>query len=333
MKAFSRVVAILFVTLTLATCRREATTPQTSSPTQPAKSLQHVTLATSTNLWCALPLIAKDRGYFQEEGLDVAINIQDGGRYCMDALLGGSAQFANVVETNIAYLAFTGNKDVRVVANVVDSTSMAVVAWKTSGIAKPEDLAGKRLAFTPATQGEIFAARFLKKHGVPLDLKTVRKLPPKAIPAAIGAHEVDAASTWEPFVNAALKAMGNDGIVFRDPDAHRGYMHVAVRDGWAQQNQQAVTAFIRALKKADEFGRAHPDEAKTILAKQTKLDITTINAIWDYYNMHLTLDRPGLIAATTAVGQWIKESQPDYAPKPLPDYSPYYDDRYFRAAQ
>ena len=109
-------------------------------------------------------------------------------------------------------------------------------------------------------------------------------------------------------------------------------MHVAVRDGWAQQNQQAVTAFIRALKKADAFRAAHPDEAKAILAKQTKLDIATINAIWDYYNMHLTFDRQGLTGATTAVGQWVKESQPDYAPKPLPDYSLYYDDHYFRAA-
>lgn len=327
-----RAVAVFLVTLILAACR-EATTPQTTAPAQPARSLQHVTLATSTNLWCSLPLIAKDRGYFQEEGLDVAINIQDGGRYCMDALLGGSADFANVVETNIAYLAFTQNKDVRVVANVVDSTSMAVVAWKTSGIQKPEDLAGKRLAFTPGTQGEIFAARLLKKHGVPLNMKEVRKLQPKAIPAAVGAHEVDAASTWEPFVNSALKAMGSDGIVFRDPDAHRGYMHVAVRDGWAQQNQQAVTAFIRALKKADAFTAAHPEEAKAILAKQTKLDPATISAIWGYYNIRLSFDRAGLVTATTAVGEWIKESQPDYAAKPLPDYSLYFDDRYFRAAQ
>jgi len=327
-----RVGTFLFLaaTLLISACKQEISSPPLPAAPRPAPALKHVTLATSTNLWCTLPLVAQEKGFFKKEGLDVGINIQDGGRYCMDALLGGSANFANVVEVNIAYLAFTGNTDVRVVGNVVDSTSMAVVAWKTSGILKPKDLKGKRLGFTPGTQGEIFAARFLAKNGVPLDQANVRKLQPKAIPAAVAAHEVDAASTWEPFVNAALRAMGDNGIVFRDPEAHRGYMHLAVRQGWASQNGDSIVAFLRALSEADKFVAAHPDQAQQILAQKTTLPLATIQSIWPYYNIHLTFDRPNLVNVTASVGSWIKESQPTYSGKPLPDYSQYYDDSYYR---
>lgn len=335
MKRGLGVVALVFATMISVGCRREASVQpgSTSTPAvqaQAPRELKTVSIATSTNVWCALPLIAKERGFFEENGLDVKINIQDGGRYCMDALLGGSVDFANVVEVNVAYLGYTGNEDVRVVANVVDSTSMAIVGWKTSGINTPKDLENKRFGFTPGTQGEIFAARFFAKNGIKMGAANIRKLQPKAIPVSIGAHEIDAASTWEPFVNSALKAMGGNGVVFRDPEAHRGYMHLAVRQGWAQKNRGQVVEFLKALKEAEEFISGNPNEAQAILAQKMGLDLPTVKSIWNYYNIRLTFDRPRLVDATTAVGTWIKQSQESYATKPLPDYGRYYDDSYFQ---
>lgn len=290
-----------------------------------------VRLSTSKNVWCSLPLIAKNRDYFKEEGLDVSVYYTDGGRYCMDAVISDSADLGTIVETNVSYLAYTGNPDIVVVGNVVRSTSIAVVARKSSGIEKVEDLVGKRLGFVPAMQGEIFANRLLKKHGISLDSVEIRKMQPKAIPPSLVAGEIDAASTWEPFIHSCVRALGDDAIVFRDPEVHKGYMHLAARPEWARKNPNTVQAFLRALKKAEEFARDHTQEAQALLSKEMNVDLSIVEAIWPHFEIGLTFDHDEILGAIVAEGVWIEETQKNFKGKPLPDYSVYVDTSYFDA--
>ena len=249
-----------------------------------------VRLSTSKNVWCSLAIIADVKGFFDAEGLDVDVSYTDGGRYCMDALLSGSAEAGNIVETNVSYLGYTGNRNIVVIGNVVESTSVAIVARRSSGIGELGDLVGKRLAFAPAMQGEIFAHRVLAKHGLDIGQINIQKLQPKAIPSALDSGAIDAASTWEPFVYACTKALGSDAIVFRDPLAHKGYMHLAVRRDWAEKNPDVAKALLRAFQRAGDFVRQHPDEAKKILVEQMHVDIDLVNAIWPHFNIALTMD-------------------------------------------
>lgn len=260
----------------------------------------------------------------------MTVNIQDGGRYCMDALLSKSADLGNVVEINVAYLGFTGNQDAVVVANVVESTGMAIVARKSSGVRAPADLAGKRFGYTPGTQGDLFAHRFLEKHKIDTKSMEMQKLQPKAIAPAVGARGIDAASSWEPFVNGCLRAMGDDAVVFRDPDAHTGFMHLAARKERAAQNPDTVKRFLRALRKAQQFAADHPEEAQVILAKEMNLDLETTKTIWPYFRLELTMDKMALVGVTERVGNWIQRSQENYGDKPVPDYRVYFTDEYFQ---
>lgn len=297
------------------------------------ESMKKVTLATSKNLWCSLALLAKSQGYFEQEGLDVNINIQDAGRYCMDAVVSKSAEFGTVVEVNVAYIGFSGNTNVTLVATVVESVDSAIIAWKSKGIQKPQDLAGKTLALSPGTTSDLFAHRFLQNNGIKHEAVEIRKLQPKAIQAAIVAREIDAASTWEPFVQNCRKAMGEDAVVFRDAVAYTGFMNVAVRREWASQNADTVRAFLRALKKADKFIHEKPVEAQTILAKEINLDIEIVRAIWTNYEFKVALDEARLGAAITSEGQWIHQTQEGFTEKAVPEYSTYLDGGYLKSAR
>ena len=293
---------------------------------QPAK----VTLATSKNMWCALSLIAYEKGYFKDEGLDVDLKYLEAGRYCMDAVVSGSADFGNVVEVNVAYLGFTGDENNCIIGTIVSSTSSAVVARKSSGISRPEDVKGKRLALSPGTTSDIFANRFLAKYKYTNRDVDVRKIQPLAIQGAVVAKEVDAASTWQPFVYNISKALGDDAVIFKDSTIYIGYENVAVRRGWAAKNPQTVTSFLKALRKAESFVKDNVSESQTMISRAINLDSAIVKATWGEYNMSLTMDDGTLTDAIGSIGRWI-QTQEGYVDKPLPDYHKYFDRSYFDA--
>ena len=288
-----------------------------------------VTLATSKNMWCTLPLIAKGKGFFADEGLDVSVTYLDAGRYCMDAVVSKSANFGTVVEVNVAYLAFTGNENVSIVGTVVESVGSAIVARKSAGVQKPEDLKNKKLALSPGTTSEMFAFRFMQKHGIDSASVDLRKVQPLAMQATMVERGADAASTWEPFVFNIRKGLGEDAIVFKDPEAYIGYENVAVSRDWAQSHPELVSAFLRALKKAEIYINEHTEEVQALIAKEINLDLETVKATWGDYKIRLTLDDKTLVDAISAEGEEIRRRQEGYGSKPLPDYKRYVDLTFF----
>lgn len=304
-----------------------------SKPVTEHDRSKKLTLATSKNLWCSLALLAKTQGYFQEEGLNVDLNFQDAGRYCMDAVVSKSADLGTVVEVNVAYLGFTGTKNVSLVGTIVESVDSAIIARKSAGIETAQDLTGKKLALSPGTTSDLFAHRFLDSNRIKENAVEIRKLQPKAIQAAIVAGEVDAASTWEPFVHNCQREMGENAVVFKDAAAYTGFMNVAVRRDWAAQNPNTIRAVLRALKKADQFIHAKPTEAQEILAKEINLDLEIVRAIWPNYEFKVGLDRERLNSAIKAEGEWINKTQQGFTDKPVPDYAPYLDEQYLTELQ
>lgn len=296
------------------------------------EGLQKVTIAASKNPWTSLVLIADKKGFFAEEGLELSIAYQDGGRYCMDALVAKSAEFATIVEVNVSYLGFTGNKNVTVIGSIVESTSTGIIARRSSGIQNPEDLRGKTLAYSPGTGSELFAIRFLEKHGIQPDEVDMRKMQPKAIQGAMIANEVDAACIWDPFIENSRRALGQDAITFFDPDVHLGYMHVAVRRDWAAEHPEEVYAFIRAVKRAEEFVATNPAEAQTIVAERAAMNLELVKSIWPLFRFDLFMDPTNGAETAKSVAALIKKNNPDFSDKPMPDYSQYFDDQYYRKA-
>ena len=305
--------------------------PTDNTVTFPTKELTQVTFATSKNVWSSLPLVAKEKGFFEEEGLEVSFAFQTAGKYNMDALISKSADFATVVEVNVAYLGFTGDEELSIIASVVESTSCAILADRTAGIDEPADLIGKELGLSPGTGGELFAYRFLEQHDIPRDKVSIRNLQPLAIQPAVASRDIPAVATWEPFIFNSKKALGDDAVVFRSPEAYTGYMLLGTRKEWASKNQETVSAMLRALSKAAEFITSDPMEAKSFLAKELGVSDELIEDIWPFFNIALTYELEKVHTATRDVGVLVNETQDSFKDKDLPDYSTYFDDSFFES--
>jgi sulfonate transport system substrate-binding protein len=290
-----------------------------SSGTNRPAQIEKVSFATSKNAWCALTILAQKKGFFQEEGIDADLEYVQAAKLAMDALVGGSSQFSNVVETNMAFLGYTGNENVEIVATHCESHDGAIVARRSAGIERPQDLEGKKLGILQGTTSQVFADRFIEKYGIDPLKVTIVNLTPVAVQSSMLTKEIDAGSVWQPFVSNIEKQLGTDAIVFSDKDVYTAYMNIAILKDWAQQHPQTVVRVLKAHIKAEDFAKTSRDEAIAIVAQEIGLEKDTLGQIWNEYVYHVDI-KPELLKEIQAEGAWIQKSQPQFQGKPIPSF-------------
>ena len=180
----------------------------TSAP--PARAAEKVTVGIGgVALMVYLPTaLAKAKGFFEEEGLDVEIlDIKGGGSQAASALIGGSVDFsANAIDHAIK--AKVQKKDLVAVHSHVRLAMMAlVVADKHKGEIKSiADLKGRPLGVTsPGSQTHMILGYLLAKHGVKADDAQIIGAGGNTMGLAIEKDSVHAGMMLDPFFTAFLK--------------------------------------------------------------------------------------------------------------------------------
>ena len=108
--------------------------------------LTTVTLADATSPYSAPIYVADKKGFFKEEGLSVQITTFTAGRLCLDALLGGKADFAMVADTPIMRIGFANPTNIAILSTIAESdAAIKFIARKDKGINGPADLKGKKI--------------------------------------------------------------------------------------------------------------------------------------------------------------------------------------------
>jgi NitT/TauT family transport system substrate-binding protein len=153
-------------------------------------------------------VLAKAKGYFAEEGLDVEIlDIKGGGSQAASALIGGSVDFsANAIDHAIK--ARAQGKDLVAVHSHVRLPVMGlVVANKYKGEIKTiADLKGRPLGVTsPGSQTHMVLGYLLAKSGVKGDDVKIIGAGGSTMPLAIEKDSVHAGMLVDPFFTVFLK--------------------------------------------------------------------------------------------------------------------------------
>jgi ABC-type nitrate/sulfonate/bicarbonate transport system substrate-binding protein len=290
-------------------------------------SPQKISIATSKNPWSALTIIAHKKGFFKEQGLEVDLQYVQAAKLAMDALISGSTQLSNVVETNVAFLGFTGSKDISIIATHCEAHDGAIVGRKDAKILTPKDLEGKKLGVLQGTTSQIFADRFIEKYG----LKNVQivNLTTVAIQSSVVSKDIDAGSIWQPFIYNVQKQLGDNAVVFADTDVYVGYFSLAVQRNWAKSNPKLVEKALQAHIKAEEFAKSNPDEAIALVAEEVGIDKAALGQFWNQYVYRVQV-KPDLAREIAKEGDWIKNTQPQHKGQAVPTYDWAIDDSYLR---
>jgi taurine transport system substrate-binding protein len=138
-------------------------------------------------------------------------------------------------------------------------TAESLIATKTSGITKLEDVKGKRIAVPVGSTAHYSLMGALAHAGIAETDVTIVNLPADQIAAAWDSGQVDAAFIWEPVQNQILQS--GTFIVGADQTAAWGY---PTFDGWvvnkefAAANADAMVAFAKTMNEANMAYLADP---------------------------------------------------------------------------
>lgn len=138
-------------------------------------------------------------------------------------------------------------------------TAESLIAKTDSGIAKVEDLVGKRIAVPVGSTAHYSLMGALTHAGIAESDVTIMNLPADQIAAAWDSGQVDAAFIWEPVQNQILQT--GTFIVGADQTAAWGF---PTFDGWvvntefAAANADAMVAFAKTMNEANMAYLADP---------------------------------------------------------------------------
>jgi len=278
-----------------------------------------ITLAANKTVYNGPIYVAFAKDYWRQEGLDIIMKEFAAGRFCLEAVLGGSAHLGTVADIPLA-LAGLNKQKFRIVATMTwGDGDVKIVARKDHRILSPLDLKGKKVAILLGTSSDFYLKRFLQKYGIdPKELKIVN-MRLEEMPTALIRGDVDACTLWEPFGYQAVKELGDKAIVLIEKGIYDIPHNLMATQEFATKNPKTIRAILRALLKAENFINENHAEAVQIIAKATDLQPEIMEEIWGNYRFGPTLNK-ALVEQLNAVAQWAIESGVAPRGAEIPDY-------------
>ncbi len=183
----------------------------------------------------------------------------------LEALGAGSIDFGDVGEAPPIFAQAAGTPLVYVGATVPRPYVEAVLVRDDSGISRPAQLKGKRIALNKGSNVHYFLVKLLEKHGLAYGDVTPVWLAPADARAAFERGAVDAWAIWEPYLAAAQQTL--KARILADADGvvkNRAY-YFSTRD-YARENADLIKIALEELGRVDELAKSRPDDYAAELA-------------------------------------------------------------------
>ena len=220
----------------------------------------------------ARALTEEGRGWFEERlGPDVEIQwfVYNAGPSAMEAIFTDSVDLT-YVGPNPALNAFirARGRDIRIVSGSAKGGA-ALLVRPGSGISKPEDFRGKKLATPQLGNTQDVAARaWLKKHGFRMtqlggDVFVLPTANPDQL-ALFKQGEIDAVWTVEPWVSRIeTEAVGQ--VFFEQNEVVTTVLVASEKT--LNERRELVARFVRAHHELTDWVAAHPEEAQALVQR------------------------------------------------------------------
>lgn len=216
-------------------------------------------------------LLALDKGYFKDEGLDVIIDIGNGSVEAIPRVATGAYQMGfGDINSLIKFLDEDPTQKVEAVMMVYDKPVFSIVGRKSLGITEdPKSLEGKTLGAPPPDGAFAQWAAFKQVAGIDDSGITIESIGFPVREPMLAKGEVDAVFGFAFSVILNLKAQGVPAddivpILFADNGLGLYGNAVMVNEDFAEANPEAVKGFLKALAKG--FAEAVADPAAGVAA-------------------------------------------------------------------
>lgn len=227
--------------------------------------------------------IAKDKGFFEEEGLDVEIvDTVAGGATAVQMVSSGDVQGAllstmALINARSSGLPVIGVADIQ---SAFEETPLEeFYVRKDSGIDSIEDLKGKKIAINLVKSSFHYTwLMALENAGMDESDVTFVNLSFDQQQAALERGDVDAIGLMQPYTKKARESedltMLFDAV---DVFGERQFCEIFVNSVWAENNEEDTKKFVAGIVKAIDWIEDNQAEAKQIISKYTGVSVEYID--------------------------------------------------------
>jgi NitT/TauT family transport system substrate-binding protein len=222
--------------------------------------------------------IARDRGHFAAEGIELDIRSDRAAGLVTDSILSGQVDMVYGGVTTLMIPYSKGAPLVSVATTSYDTT-WEVIVLPDSPYKKVDDLKGKTVAVIAANTSCVLALRTVfEKNGWPADfLKFTVVSPPDQV-AAFAAKRVDASCMFDPFRLQMIKQFGGRAIWhIRDAGLKMADGNLVMGRDFVEKNPKTVAAIQRAIGKAADEANRDPEIVYSTLAAALKRDVAGVS--------------------------------------------------------
>ncbi len=228
--------------------------------------------------------IAREKGFFKNEGLVGEVIVMNRDDLILQALVSESIQFGNISPSAVFPAREQGLTDVKMIAGSFNGTTYSIIAQpKFTAL---EQLKGSTLAVSSLQAGSTQVLKYiLKQRGLlyPRDYNLLRAGGTTLRWATLQTGQVDAAILAEPVSLIAVeKGFANLGDAYKLVPGYQ-LAGVWIKEEWAKKNRDVTLRFVRAFYHALNWLHDNRSEAIDLLPKITTLKKEYVETSWETY--------------------------------------------------
>jgi NitT/TauT family transport system substrate-binding protein len=240
------------------------------------------------SIWMAL-----QKGFYQQEGLDVTYRLFPSGTTAFESFQSGQGDIVMTGDLPSIQYFFRVKGDYRTVAAIERDAKGYVVVARTD-VSSPQDLAGKTVATRVGSTGSWFISEYLTHNKVDPNLVTVKNLDTQVLPAALCGGEIAAFFIWQPVGSRTLEICPDKAHYLSDATGYiQGYLVAGARPEWLStaQGKDIATRWLRATIKGREV--AEKDFPAVAEYAQAKLGLSekATRDQWETNTRPIALDK------------------------------------------
>lgn len=255
----------------------------------------------------AIPIVAKEKGFFEKQGLDVEFVTYNSGKKGMKGLFEGEVDIVTSSKIPVVTNSFT-HDDYKIIATMAETDDGYFVLYrKDRGIEKPEDLKGKTIATLKGSGAHYYLHLYLLHNGMKdSDVNIVFKSFKELAPALLDG-EVDAMCLWNPIIDRTLAKMEGNGATFNKYNMYRKNVVIVASNNLIDADPATVEKLLAALVQAEEYIYGNPDESYALVGEKIGATPARVKMRWEEYDFKMTLYQ-ALLIGLEDVAQWAIQS-------------------------
>lgn len=273
----------LLIVFTVNARKNKISSKAESSPTPTPANLTKLKLGVLQVASGLQYYVAREKGYFVQEGLDIEPVTMKSGALIPTAVASGDINIG-WSQTGTIISAHENGFDFQYITGGVFKDSSRedfhqILVLSDSGISSPKDLEGKKFVSSSSGSGtDFWLTAWAKENSVNVKKVSLTQIPYDQMEQALLNKQVDGGLFNEPYLTVAL----SDGKMKVLDSAPYGFIAKKfmfsgwfAKKSWIDENPQIVASFNRAIEKATNYINSNPSDLADILAKGMNLNVET----------------------------------------------------------